>query len=105
MYETTRLLQTPTPSKIHGLKLMHRVSHKAIWDPTTPFDESLGPLGKGSGIRTLALRTCKADVVVGLPPGRDEELRSMKGGGSVSGAREWAWNGKWAVVQMCDGKA
>ena len=38
--------------------------------------KSIGPLGKaGSGIRTLAPRTCKADVVVGLPKGRDEELK------------------------------
>lgn len=52
----------------------------------------------------LALRTCKADVVVGLPPGKDEELKQAEGGGGDSGAREWAWNGKWAVVSFCQGK-
>jgi damage-control phosphatase, subfamily III len=77
---------------------------QAAWDPTTPFCESLGPLGKGSGIRSLALRTCKADVVVGLPPGKDEKIRHTEGGGGDSGARKWAWSGKWAVVQLCDGK-
>lgn len=53
----------------------------------------------------LALRTCKGDVVVGLPKGKDEELRALPGGGGDSGAREWAFNGKWAVVQFSDGKA
>lgn len=43
-------------------------------------------------------------MVVGLPKGKDEELRALPGGGGDSGAREWAFNGKWAVVQFCDGK-
>ena len=43
--------------------------------------------------------------MVGLPPGKDEELRQTEGGGGDLGARKWAWNGKWAVVQFCDGKA
>ncbi len=78
-----------------------------MWPATTPFTTAIGPLGRpGSGIRTLALRTCKADVVVGLPEGKDEELRATtEGGGGDSGARKWAWSGKWAVVQFCDGKA
>ncbi|KAL8790969.1 MAG: hypothetical protein Q9195_006114 [Heterodermia aff. obscurata] len=68
----------------------------AKWDPTTPFAEAIGPLGReGSGVRVLALRTCKADVVVGLPAGRDEELGP---------GRQWAWGGEWAVVQFWDGK-
>lgn len=68
-------------------------------------------MGPGSGLRVLALRTCKADVVVGLPAGTDEALREGdKGGAGVgvdggAGARKWAWSGKWAVVQFCDGKA
>ena len=75
-----------------------------MWPPTTSFAEAIGPLGPGSGIRTLALRTCKADVVVGLPEGEDERLKGMDGGGRED-ARKWAWSGKWAVVQFCDGKA
>ncbi|KAG7289410.1 hypothetical protein NEMBOFW57_005781 [Staphylotrichum longicolle] len=73
------------------------------WDPTTPFTEAIGPLGPGSGVNVLALRTCKADVVVGLKPGEDEKLKQMEGGGGDSGARKWAWNGKWAVVSFSKG--
>ena len=82
-----------------------KLTGDAMWDPATPFTEAIGPLGPSSGMRVLALRTCKADVVVGLPKGKDEELRAMEGGGGDSGARKWAWSGKWAVVSFCDGKA
>jgi len=82
-----------------------KLTSDAMWDATTPFTEAIGPLGTGSGIRTLALRTCKGDEVVGLPKGEDERLRATEGGGGDSGARKWAWTGKLAVVQFCDGKA
>jgi hypothetical protein len=78
---------------------------QAQWDPTTPFVDAIGPLGPKSGIRVLAFRTCKADVVVGLPAGEDEKLRALPGGGGDSGSRKWAWSGKWAVVSLSDGKA
>ncbi|RMD41473.1 hypothetical protein DV735_g3646, partial [Chaetothyriales sp. CBS 134920] len=74
------------------------------WDPTTPFQQAIGPLGASSGLRVLALRTCKADTIVGLAAGQDEELRATEGGGGNSGRRQWAWGGKWAVVQFSDGK-
>ena len=77
---------------------------QAHWDPTTPFPSAIGPLGPGSGLRILSFRTVKADVVVGLPKGKDEELRAMEGGGGDSGARKWAWGGRWAVVSLSDGK-
>ena len=82
-----------------------KLTGDAMWDPTTPFGEAIGPLGTGSGLRTLTLRTCKADVVVDLPKGEDERLRAMEGGGGDSGCRKWAWSGKWAVVSFFDGKA
>ncbi|KAI9689593.1 MAG: hypothetical protein M1822_010245 [Bathelium mastoideum] len=82
-----------------------KLTGDAAWDPTTPFSEAIGPLGPKSGIRTLALRTSKADVVVGLPKGEDERLRATEDGGGDTGARKWAWSGKWALVQFCDGKA
>ncbi|KAH6850428.1 hypothetical protein B0I37DRAFT_371638 [Chaetomium sp. MPI-CAGE-AT-0009] len=80
-----------------------KLTGDVAWDPTTPFTEAIGPLGPGSGLNVLALRTCKADVVVGLKPGEDEKLRAMEGGGGDSGARKWAWNGKWAVVSFSKG--
>ncbi|RMZ86189.1 hypothetical protein DV737_g223, partial [Chaetothyriales sp. CBS 132003] len=49
------------------------------WDPTTPFQQAIGPLGVSSGLRVLALRTCKADTVVGLAAGEDEKLRHTVG--------------------------
>ena len=74
-----------------------------MWDPTTPFSKAIGPLGAGSGVKVLALRTCKADVVVGLKPGEDEKLRAMEGGGDDGGERKWAWSGKWALVSFSAG--
>lgn len=79
-----------------------------MWDPTTPFPTAIGPLGgPGSGLNIMALRTCKADVVVGLEPGVDEELRARDGGagGGDSGSRKWAWSGKFAVVSYSGGKS
>jgi hypothetical protein len=55
-------------------------------------------------VNILSLRTCKADVVVGLKPGLDEKLRATEGGGGDSGARKWAWSGKWAVVSFSAGR-
>lgn len=76
-----------------------------MWSSTTPFSTALGPLdGAGSGIPTLALRTCKADVVVGLPEAKDEEVKALEGEAKDSLARKWAWSGRWAVVQLCDGR-
>ena len=80
-----------------------KLAGDVMWPTTTPYPEALGPLAKpGSGLRILQLRTCKADTVVGLPPGEDERLKGTDGGGGDSGARKWAWTGKWAVVQYND---
>ena len=86
---------------LNGRKLLGDV----MWGPTTRYEEAIGPLGKkGSGLRILQLRTCKADTVVGLPPGEDERLRKTEGGTDGSGqAKKWAWTGKWALVQYNDG--
>jgi damage-control phosphatase, subfamily III len=79
-----------------------KLTGDAHWDTTTPFTEAIGPLGPGSGVNVLSLRTCKADVVVGLKPGQDEELKKI-GGDTETGARKWAWHGKWAVVCLSNG--
>ncbi|KAL9118008.1 MAG: hypothetical protein Q9187_005451 [Circinaria calcarea] len=81
-----------------------KLTGDVMWDPTTPFTAAIGPMGLDSGVRTLALRTCKADVVVGLPEGEDERLKATEDGGEDSGARKWEWSGKWDVIQFCDGK-
>jgi hypothetical protein len=82
-----------------------KLTADSAWDPTTKFEVAIGDLGKpGSGVRILALRTCKADVVVGLEPGKDEELRAAEGE-EERVKRKWAWTGKWAVVQFWDGKS
>ncbi|KAK1485400.1 hypothetical protein CTAM01_12615, partial [Colletotrichum tamarilloi] len=81
-----------------------KLTGDANWDAATPFTEALKNLGPGSGLNILALRTCKADVVVGLQPGEDEKLLATEGGGGDSGSRKWAWSGKWAVVSFSGGK-
>lgn len=100
-----RKLTADVSADSHPLMYDRLIIDKAAWPATTPFTEAIGPLGPGSGIRVLALRTCKADVVVGLPEGEDERIKATEGGGGNSGSRKWAWSGKWAVVQFSDGKA
>ncbi|KAH8892541.1 DUF89-domain-containing protein [Thozetella sp. PMI_491] len=73
-----------------------KLTGDVAWDASTPFPDAIGPLGPRSGLSVLALRTCKADVVVGLKPGVDEELKA----GDNSGARKWGWSGKWAVASL-----
>ncbi|KAK8098790.1 uncharacterized protein PG998_012031 [Apiospora kogelbergensis] len=98
------------------------------WDPVTPFVQAItarAPSGKvgpqqqqGGGnadeaqassmadLSVLALRTCKADVVVGLRSGRDEEIRAATDPEyaalptGTGGPRKWAGSGKWAVIQF-----
>ena len=82
-----------------------KLTGDAMWDPTTPFADAIGPLGPKSGLRTMALRTCKADVVVGLPEGLDEKIREDRGEAGEGVGRKWAWSGKYAVVSFCDGKS
>ncbi|RDA88522.1 hypothetical protein CP532_6616 [Ophiocordyceps camponoti-leonardi (nom. inval.)] len=77
-----------------------KLTGDARWNPTTSFQEAIGPMGKGSGVNVLSLRTCKSDVVVDLPPGKDEKLREADGGSGD--ARSWAWHGKWAVVSLSE---
>lgn len=72
------------------------------WPRTTPFPTAICELAT-SGVRVLTLRTCKADVVVGLPEGAEEQLEKgwvARGNANKLG---WAYSGKWAVVQFSEG--
>lgn len=74
-----------------------KLTYDGMWPHSTPFSEALGPLAKkhdGQGVRTLVLRTAKADVCVGLKPSQD---RSLEEG--------WTRYGKYAVVSYWDAKS
>lgn len=73
------------------------------WPRETPWATALGPLAR-HGLRVLSLRTCKADVVVGLPAGVDERLCAEWEREGHEHGSWWATCGRWAVVSYCDGK-
>ena len=60
------------------------------WPHDTPFEDALGPL-KGK-INLVTLRTCKADVCVGLAKGQADQVAAQD--------PKWQTDGKWAVVQF-----
>jgi hypothetical protein len=71
-----------------------------MWDMTTPFAEALGALAKPTSdhaMRVLALRGCKADVVVGLAERVEERCRR-------EGGDEWMRTGRYAVVSFNSGR-
>lgn len=69
------------------------------WDTTTPFSTAIQDLA-GSKLPILLLRTCKADVVVGLPAGLNEKLiEEYKSQGNEIG-EFWTASGKWAVISF-----
>ena len=74
-----------------------KLTYDGLWPHSTPFSEALGPLAKkhdGQGIRSLVLRTAKADVCVGLKPGQDKDLEDG-----------WTRHGKYAMVSYWDAKS
>ncbi|PIS54328.1 hypothetical protein CJI97_004030 [Candidozyma auris] len=72
------------------------------WDTTTPFTEAIQDLAS-SRLPVLSLRTCKADVVVGLPKGVNEKLiEEYKKMGNEVG-EFWTASGKWAVISFSRG--
>jgi uncharacterized protein with ATP-grasp and redox domains len=74
-----------------------KLTQDGLWPRTTSFETALGDLSKPPGLRILVLRTCKADVCVGLAPGRADELeRKTKG--------TWTQTGLYGVISYWDAK-
>ena len=74
-----------------------KLTYDGVWPYDTAFSEALGPLARrhdGKGLRILALRTCKADVCVGLQSSQDKNLE-----------HGWTTSGKYAVVSYWDAKS
>lgn len=71
------------------------------WAHTTDWKTAIGPLGT-NGIKSLSLRTCKADVIVGLPEGLNEDLSKYWESQGEIGSW-WCSSGKWAVVCYSNG--
>lgn len=61
------------------------------WDYTTPFSKALWGFNPAP---LCALRTLKADLVVGLAPGKSDETEQKD--------EKWMVNGQYAVIQFCD---
>lgn len=71
-----------------------------VWPYDTPFEVAIGDLAQ-SHIPLVALRTVKADVIVGLPAGKGEELdKQWKEEHPSDRAHAWSWGGKYAVISF-----
>ena len=74
-----------------------KLTYDGYWPKTTPFSKAMGPFAKmhgEKGVRTLVLRTCKADVCVGLSAEQEEKLEEG-----------WTRYGKYGVISYWDAKA
>lgn len=75
-----------------------KLAKDGLWPHTTPFKDAIGPLGAGSGLKVLALRTNKSDVCVGI-----DSLRKVKDLNEEAPDGAWVRNGKYAVISFSDG--
>lgn len=87
--ELLKDLQTSSLVIFKGDLNYRKLTADLQWPATTPFVQSLGDLA--GQVDLLALRTCKADVVVGLDEGMEERVQKEDS--------QWRVNGKYAVVQ------
>lgn len=68
------------------------------WKRETPFVEALGDLDFGN-VSLVSLRTIKADVCVGLPPNKEQELKKLWAEKHPDQCDNgWSWSGKYAVI-------
>ena len=76
-----------------------KLTDDGLWPHTTQFKTALGPMGKGSGVKVLSLRTNKSDTCVGVrSEARVKELDKEAPG------KAWVRNGSYAVVSFSDGE-
>jgi hypothetical protein len=76
-----------------------KLTRDGLWPHTTTYETALGPLGRESGVRILALRTNKSDVCVGVPTqSKVDALNEEAPGGA------WIRNGKYAVISFNEGR-
>lgn len=76
-----------------------KLTRDGLWPHTTTYEEALGPLGKQSGVKILALRTNKSDVCVGIETqAKVDALNEEAPGGA------WIQNGKYAVISFNEGQ-
>lgn len=75
-----------------------KLTYDGLWPRTTPFKQAIGPFARkqagGKATRIFALRTCKADVGVGLRQGLEKTLPD-----------DWTRTGKYALVSYWDAKS
>ncbi|KAF5679579.1 DUF89 domain-containing protein [Fusarium heterosporum] len=75
-----------------------KLTRDGLWPHTTPFKSAIGPLGEGSGLKVLALRTNKSDTCVGIES--EERVESLNREAPGMG---WVRNGKYGVISFSDG--
>ncbi|KAG8670815.1 Hairy/enhancer-of-split with YRPW motif protein 2 [Fusarium poae] len=75
-----------------------KLTRDGLWPHTTTFKSAIGPLGHGSGIKILALRTNKSDTCVGIDSEEQVERLDRETPG-----KGWVRNGKHAVISFSDG--
>ncbi|RAO73196.1 uncharacterized protein BHQ10_009208 [Talaromyces amestolkiae] len=76
-----------------------KLTRDGMWPHTTTYEEALGPLGRQSGVKILALRTNKSDVCVGIQTQAKVDALDEEAPDSA-----WIRNGKYAVISFNEGK-
>ncbi|GAV30557.1 hypothetical protein PMKS-004071 [Pichia membranifaciens] len=100
--ELYKYFQNSTVVIVKGDLNYRKLTGDRKWPKTTPFVDAIDQLAT-SDIHILALRTCKADVCVGLPEGLEEKLIAFwKQQGNELGEL-WCSSGKWAVISYSAG--